>query len=132
MRILQTNTRKIYSEKSLQLSSENRLAYVVEHIRKNLHRTISIDELSEKACMSESNFYRVFKNELGLSPVDFINNERIKLAVSLLQDPKRSIKEIYHLCGFESRSYFNRVFKNRKKITPGEYKLRVTNSTLNA
>ena len=132
MRILQTNTRKIYSEKSLQLSSENRLAYVVEHIRKNLHRTISIDELSEKACMSESNFYRVFKNELGLSPVDFINNERIKLAVSLLQDPKRSIKEIYHLCGFESRSYFNRVFKNRKKITPGEYKLRVTNGTLNA
>ena len=71
--------------------------------------------------MSESNFYRVFKNELGISPTDFINNERIKLAVSLLQNPDKTIKEIYLCCGFESRSYFNRVFKSRKNIAPGDY-----------
>jgi len=75
--------------------------------------------------MSESNFYRVFKNELGVSPIDFINNERIKLAVSLLQDKKRSIKEIYRECGFESRSYFNRVFKSRKNMAPGDYQSRL-------
>lgn len=67
--------------------------------------------------MSESHFYRVFKNELGISPVEFINNERIKLAVSLLQDPKRTIKEVFMECGFESRSYFNRVFKRKKNVS---------------
>ncbi len=75
--------------------------------------------------MSESNFYRVFKNELGLSPVDFINTERIKLAVSLLQDPNRKIKNIYLECGFESRSYFNRVFKRMNKISPGAFQAKV-------
>jgi len=121
IRILQTNSRKIYTEKSFKLSSDNRLAYIVEYIRKNLHNPLSVKNLSRKACMSESNFYRVFKNELGISPTDFINNERIKLAVSLLQNPNKTIKEIYQECGFESRSYFNRVFKNRKKVAPGDY-----------
>lgn len=74
--------------------------------------------------MSESNFYRVFKNEMGMSPTDFINNERIELAVSLLRNPEKRIKEIYQQCGFESRSYFNRVFKRRKKIAPGDFQNR--------
>ncbi|SDS28854.1 AraC family transcriptional regulator [Christiangramia echinicola] len=121
IRILQTNSRKIYTEKSSRLSSGNRLAYIVEYIRKNLHNPLAVKNLSKKACMSESNFYRVFKNELGISPIDFINNERIKLAVSLLQNPNKSIKEVYQECGFESRSYFNRVFKSRKRVAPGDY-----------
>ncbi len=125
IRILQTNSRKIYTEKSFGLVTSNRLAYVVEFIRSNLSSNISISELSRMACMSESNFYRVFKNELGVSPIDFINNERIKLAVSLLQDKRRSIKEIYQECGFESRSYFNRVFKSRKNMAPGDYQSRI-------
>lgn len=125
IRIMQTNSRKIYSDRSLKLSSHSRLANVVEYIRSNLHRPISIEQLSEQACMSVSNFYRVFKNELGMSPTDFINTERIKKAVSLLQDEKRTVKEVYLECGFESRSYFNRVFKSRKKITPGNYQSRL-------
>lgn len=124
IRILQTNSRKIYTEQSFNLSSNNRLAYVIEYIRSNLHNHLSVKSLSKKACMSESNFYRVFKNELGISPTDFINNERIKLAVSLLQNPNKTIKEIYQECGFESRSYFNRVFKRRKKVAPGDYQSR--------
>lgn len=129
IRIMQTNSRKIYNEKSFELSSSNRLAYVVSYIRGNLHKSISVEELSKKACMSESNFYRVFKNELGISPTDFINNERIKLAVSLLQNPRKTIKEVYLECGFESRSYFNRVFKARKKVSPGEFQAKTVGLT---
>lgn len=125
IRILQTNSRKIYTNESFKLSSENRLAFIVDYIRSNLQDPLSVKSLSRKACMSESNFYRVFKNELGISPTDFINNERIKLAASLLQNPAKSIKEIYQECGFESRSYFNRVFKSRKKIAPGDYQSRL-------
>lgn len=121
IRILQTNTKKVYIDNALNLSSQNRLAYVVQYIQNNLQKPLTIDMLSKEACMSKSHFYRVFKNELGVSPVDFINSERIKLASSLLKDPKRKIKEVYMECGFESRSYFNRVFKRMKKVSPGEY-----------
>ncbi|MAT90183.1 MAG: AraC family transcriptional regulator [Flavobacteriaceae bacterium] len=121
VRILQTNTRKIYSDSALQLQNTHRLAFVIQYIRDNLHQNITIEALSKKACMSESHFHRVFKNELGLSPIDFINEERIKLATSLLKDPSKKIKEVYVACGFESRSYFNRVFKRKKHVSPGTY-----------
>jgi len=121
IRILQTNERKIYSSGTLMLKGNSRIAYVVRYIRTHLHENLDVEGLSRKACLSSSHFHRVFKDELGVSPVEFIKNERIKLAASLLKDPHISIKEVYLRCGFESRSYFNRVFKNRQQATPGAY-----------
>jgi len=127
IRILQTNERKIYSSSTLQLNSNSRLATVIRYIREHLHEPLNIVELSNKACLSPSHFHRVFKTELGISPIEFINNERIKLAVGLLQDPKRSIKNVYLQCGFENRSYFNRVFKARQHLSPSEYQAKAMN-----
>lgn len=127
IRILQTETKKIYTEKSLQLSSTHRLAFTIEYIRKNIHKSLTIKELSNKVYMSESNFHRVFKNELNISPIDFINNERIKLAKSLLQNPRKKIKDIYSECGFNSLSYFIRMFKKREHISPKEYQSKLRN-----
>lgn len=118
VRVLQTNQRRIYTDDTLQLKQDSRLSYVVRYIRNHLHEPLDVESLSKVACMSPSHFHRIFKNELGVSPVEFINAERIKLAVSLLQDPNRSIKEVYMCCGFESRSYFNRVFKSKKQVAP--------------
>lgn len=124
IRILQAETRKIYSEESMQLSSSHRLAFIVEYIRKNLHAPLSIKELSNKVYMSESHFHRVFKNELNMSPVDFINNERIKLAISLLKKPGKRVKDVYVECGFNSLSYFSRLFKRKMRLSPKEFQLR--------
>jgi AraC family transcriptional regulator len=121
IRILQTNELKIYGSDTFTLRENSRLAHVVRYIRTHLHESLDIATLSKEACMSASHFHRVFKNELGISPVEFINNERVKLAVSLLQNPEISIKEVYMCCGFESRSYFNRVFKHKQQFTPGDY-----------
>ena len=125
IRILQTNERKIYSSDTLMLKGNSRIAHVVRYIRTHLHESLDVEMLSHKACLSTSHFHRIFKEELGTSPVEFINNERIKLACSLLQDPEVSIKEVYMCCGFESRSYFNRVFKNLQQSTPGAYQKRI-------
>ncbi len=125
VRILQTNERVIYTTETLTLAEESRLTCIIKYIRENLHESLTVEELSKKACMSPSHFHRIFKNELGLSPIGFINNERIKLAVSLLQNSERKIKDIYMECGFESRSYFNRVFKTKQHISPGEYQLKM-------
>lgn len=127
IRIMQAESKKIYTNQALHMNTSNRLAYVVNYIRKNLQQNLNVQDLSQKAYMSESNFHKVFKNELGISPVEFINNERIKLASSLLQDPNIKIKEVYMECGFESRSYFNRLFKRKKNISPKEFKDSVQN-----
>jgi AraC family transcriptional regulator len=122
IRVMQTNERAIYSAQTISLRENSRLAYVVRFIRENLQETLNVDALSKQACMSPSHFYRTFKSELGISPIEFINAERIKQAVSLLQNPDISVKEVYLSCGFESRSYFNRVFKNHFQVSPGAYK----------
>lgn len=121
VRILQADAQKEYLEGATALNANNRLAFIVRYIRDNLDRPLSVEELSRKAYMSESNFHRVFKNEMGLTPVDFINAERIKLAVSLLRDPARKVKDVYMECGFENRSYFNRIFKRFKQVSPTEF-----------
>ena len=121
IRILQANSFRIYQDQSKQLSSSHRLAYVMQYIKDNLDKSLSIEELSAQACMSKSHFYRVFKDELGISPVDYINRERIRLATRLMKDKSRNIKDVYLSCGFESRSYFNRVFKKIQKVSPGKF-----------
>jgi AraC-like DNA-binding protein len=126
IRILQANSRKVYTTQTQSLKNSHRLAYVIDHIRTHLHRPITIKELSELACMSESNFYRVFKDELGLSPVAFINQSRIERAIELLKQNDIELKVVFQECGFESRSYFNRVFKRHLSVSPGLYRQRFT------
>jgi len=126
VRILQGNSRKTLEENASRLCSSNRLAYAIEYITTHLHEPLTIGELSKKACMSESHFYKTFKGELGVTPIEYINSERIKMAVKLLQDPNRKIKEIYLECGFENRSYFNRLFRRKVQASPGEYQSKFT------
>lgn len=127
IRILQADSKKVHTEQTTALSSNNRLAFVIEYIRANITEPLSVELLSQKAYMSESHFFKVFKNELGVSPIDFVNNERIRLAASLLHEPDTKMTEICMACGFNSLSYFNRVFKKAKSLSPSEYRAKVLN-----
>lgn len=122
IRILQTETKSMYLKKSLTDANNDRISYVIKFIRDNLTEDLSIELLSEKAYMSESNFYRTFKHELGSSPNDFIIEERLKVAESLLRNPRMSVKEAYLASGFNSFSYFCRIFKKKKNLSPTEFK----------
>lgn len=124
IRILQTERREYHTAQSFISDQDNRLTYIIKYIRENLDKSLTVEELSRKAYMSESHFHRVFKNELGISPIDYINEERINLATKLLKDTRKKIKEIYMECGFNSMSYFNRVFKHKKKVSPKEYQMK--------
>ncbi len=127
VRVLQANQRKVYQTQSKDLSSSNRIAYVVDYMKENFQSSLSIKKLSELACMSESHFFKVFKNEMGLSPTEYLNQLRIEQAATLLNNPNRKINSIFLDCGFESRSYFNRLFKRMKKLSPSQYQKRFKN-----
>ena len=124
VRILQSNVRKKYEKNTKDLSRNHRLAFIAAYIRQNLRNPLTIKELSEKACMSESHFFKVFKQEMGMSTTDFINSERIKKAVELLENQHCNLTEVFLECGFTNRSYFNRIFKRLKGISPSIYRKR--------
>ncbi|MEM8525281.1 MAG: AraC family transcriptional regulator [Bacteroidota bacterium] len=125
IRMLQTETKIGYQKNAKQLSTSNPIAFVVDYIRKNLSESLTVAELSQKAYMSESNFHRVFKNELGTSPIEFINEERMKRATSLLRYSKKKVKEVCEECGFNSLSYFTRLFKRKQNVSPAAYRKRM-------
>lgn len=125
IRLMQTEARKLLIEETELHQQDSRLAYAIKFIREHLHDPLSIDLLSKKACMSQTHFFRSFKNELGISPVDFVNNERIKLAKSLLRTPGKSINDVCYASGFNNVSYFNKMFKRATGATPSEYRAQV-------
>ena len=102
-------------------SNASPLAYITGFIKANINEDIKLGVLSEKACMSKATFYRSFKKEYGISPLEYIISEKIKLAKKLLADPKNTLKFVAFECGFHDVNYFVRLFKKMESITPGQY-----------
>ena len=126
IRIIQTQTAKSIDD-GLFSNPNNPHSEVIEFIRLNLKENISLKSLSDKACMSTTSFYRFFKRELGMSPIEFVLNEKIKCAKKLLKNPSIQINEVCYLSGFEDANYFIRLFKKHEGITPKQYQLLYVN-----
>ena len=116
-------TQNLHAVSQEQIDPNNPLSYVVSYIRANISEKIQVDELSEKACMSRTSFYRAFKREFNLSPLDFILKEKIKKAKHLLSESKASISEVCYQLGFSDLNYFGRQFKKAEGISPTQYRL---------
>jgi transcriptional regulator GlxA family with amidase domain len=101
---------------------DNALAYVLHYIRANIGEKIQVEQLSEKACMSRASFYRAFKREFNISPVEFILKEKIKKAKTLLTDSKTTISDVCYQLGFSDLNYFGRQFKKSEGISPSQYR----------
>jgi len=122
VRLLQTKAKQSLLNFESNLFSDNRIATVLKYIKTHLtEKNISIDSLADVACMSSSHFHKQFKNTLGISPIDYINSERIKFSKQLMLTNDR-INDIAYKSGFNSVSYFNRQFKKHELIAPSHYK----------
>ncbi len=115
IRLMQTQARNLV-EKNI-LRNKTRIGFVADYIKKNLHQKLSIDAIAKMAYVSKSNFFKMFKEELGLSPNEFIIQERIKKAKELLIR-NNSVSEAAFSTGFSDTNYFIRVFKQMEGVTP--------------
>ncbi|WP_263601292.1 AraC family transcriptional regulator [Chryseobacterium sp. PET-29] len=123
IRLMQTQARSMV-EKNI-AKNRSRISFAVDYIRKNLHQKLSIESIAKLAYVSKSNFFRMFKDELGTSPNEFILQERISRAKELLKS-RNSIKETAFQTGFSDTNYFTRVFKQLVGVTPKSYQDRNT------
>jgi AraC-like DNA-binding protein len=122
VRIIQTQTAKSIDD-GLFADPNTPISQVLDYIRVNLRENITLKNLSEKACMSTTSFYRFFKRELGMSPIEFVISEKLRCAKQLLKNPTIQINEVCYLSGFEDSNYFSRLFKKHEGITPKQYQL---------
>ncbi|MEJ5106420.1 AraC family transcriptional regulator [Chryseobacterium sp. MYb328] len=122
IRLMQTQARSMV-ERNI-VKNKSRIGFAVDYIKRNLHQKLSIESIAKLAYVSKSNFFKMFKDELGTSPNDFILQERISKAKELL-DTQNSIKETAYQTGFSDTNYFTRVFKQLEGITPKNYQNRM-------
>lgn len=125
IRLLQSKARKLILNNSEELYSDTRIGYAVSYIKENLtNNDLNLEKISKQACMSKSHFLKKFKNTLGITPTDYINTEKIKMAKKMLKNnPNENICNIAYKVGFNNVSYFNRIFKKYQLLTPQQYKL---------
>ncbi|WP_310381175.1 AraC family transcriptional regulator [Flavobacterium sp.] len=98
-----------------------RLKVVYKFIENNYQRAISIEEISKLTNLSMAAFCRYFKKMTRLTFTEFLNQYRIEQAKRLLKSDK-NVTETCYDCGFESLSYFNRVFKKVVGKNPIQFK----------
>lgn len=122
VRIIQTQTLKATEEVS-NLNRNLAITPIVEYIRQHLHEDINLKRLADRACMSTTSFYRLFKRELGVSPIEYVLNEKIRYAKKLLKNRHLQINEVCFEAGFDDCNYFIRLFKKYEGITPKQYQL---------
>lgn len=122
VRLMQTKARNVLTNHLPQLANTNRLAFAVKYVQDNIHKNLTIRELADKACMSEPNFFRCFKQQFGITPVEYINQQRIQLSVKLLRTTQYSIADICFACGYNNLNYFLKVFKKVVGTSPAHYR----------
>lgn len=125
VRLMQTQARNLIIDRYQERADNHRFAYVVKYIKQNLSEDLNIDKLSGMAYMSKSHFFRSFKNELGITPLEFIIKERIKHAKKLLSQPNYSVSDACYHSGFSNLTHFTILFKRYEGITPSLYKKRL-------
>lgn len=124
IRLMQTQARNLILENYTVYANTHRFSAVVEYIKQHLTEAISIEELSNKAYMSQSHFFRSFKMEFGISPLEYIIHERIKQAKYHLANPGLNITDVCFKVGFNSITYFSTMFKKYEGISPKQYQQR--------
>ncbi len=99
----------------------NILHDAIELIENNLLQEYTLDSLSNELHYSKYHLSREFNTKIGLSIPMYIKLRRMTEAVLLLDDEKYQVSDIAFKCGFNSVSYFIKVFKDTYGITPKEY-----------
>lgn len=102
---------------------EEFMQQVMEYMEEQMDNSeLTIDDFANKLLLSRTVFYRKLKSIVGLTPVDFIRDIRIKRAVQLIDSGRFNISQVAYMTGFNDPKYFSKCFKKQMGVTPTEYK----------
>lgn len=105
-------------------SSSSSLQKILKYIQENFQRDLSLEEVSEYSNLSPQYFSRYFKEQMGVTFTDYVNQLRIQKAKVLLAEPDSLVNSVASAVGFENVNSFIRMFKRYEGISPGKYKSR--------
>lgn len=99
-----------------------RIKLVKQYVKMNLSEDLSVSSAAALVNMSESHFSHVFKNEEGVSYVEYINTCRMEKATILLKNTDMLVSEIAEKIGIDNPNYFSAQYKKRTGKSPSEFR----------
>lgn len=94
------------------------MAYIHEHFQE----PISVEQLAETVHISKRVCFRLFREHLHMTPVEYMRSYRLRKACQLLTKGSEPITRIAYSCGLGSSSYFGKLFRERFGCSPVEYR----------
>ena len=95
---------------------------VYQYCLQHLSDELSVANLAAHTGFSRSHFYRLFVENTGKSPHEYVLDLRMRMAKQMLQNANLPVKEVANRCGFAETGYFCRVFKHIYGVTPGDFR----------
>ncbi|WP_430812680.1 MULTISPECIES: helix-turn-helix domain-containing protein [unclassified Carboxylicivirga] len=113
---------------SHQSMDEQFIEKVEQAIAQNLdNETFTVEQLARNVGLSRSMLHRKLVRLTGTNASEMISHKRLARARELLQNNEATVAETAYRVGFKNPSYFNKAFKRRYNISPGELRRRAQN-----
>ena len=101
---------------------------VLEYIHQNFQKPLTLANMAAVAGYSPNYFHNVFRRVMGITPQEYLMEQRLQRAKWLLVHTENALSQIAYECGFSSQSHLCSRFKRSVFCTPGEYRQRNANS----
>lgn len=98
------------------------VALAKHFIKHNYREPITLDDLAEVSHVNKYYLAHLFKKQIGMSPIEFLNKERITAAKDLLETTNFTVTQISESTGFSSQSFFSQAFRRETSLTPSAYR----------
>lgn len=95
---------------------------IEKFLYENYNKPITLEDIEKFTFFSKTHCHVIFKNEKGVSIIDFLNNYSINKAKELLIEGAMPLNDISEMIGFSSYNYFSRLFKKKTGYSPKEYR----------
>ncbi len=95
---------------------------IQNYLVRNYSQNIKITDVTRLFGISHSALIKNFKNDIGVTPKEFLNDKRIAVAKEMLKADDNTVTQISSLVGFLSPAYFTYIFRNKLGMTPKEYR----------
>lgn len=109
---------------ALQASDRKQIADLRSWVLDNLHRDLRVNALAEQAGMSPRHFARVFRQDTGTTPAQFVERLRVEAARRRLEESRDKLEKVSSDCGFGSIQSLRRSFSRVLQVSPHDYRHR--------
>jgi len=107
-----------------QIASRSPIQQIQQFIRDNPQFNLAVHNLARQAGMSARSFARVFRNETGMTPADFVAATRVDAARRLLEETSLPLSRVAAASGFSTTDAMRRNFRQKCGVSPAEYRSR--------